>query len=434
MITKMSAVLIQSEDKEQVLGEMVESCLPSASQEMKNSILEECLERERAATTVAEKGLAFPHAKIQTEMEPVICAGYSRTGVEWDSSGEIVHIVVLLVCHEDDHLKNLAEMAAIMQVPGIQEKLACADTPEGIIRILEDAGKFRQRNIPQEKERMTHALVRQIAGLLESSTRSKVLLFSNIPSRVIKLLKELKSNRLSLVTNLKEMEEQLSSVGTRIDEVFLIEGNLNHEKDVLRELWTRERLREGEILICISGFEHNDMPHNISLTSIPWDLYNESRILSYRIPHKINLEILSRVIYLASELARQGREGKPVGTIFVVGEYRKVEPYCKQLIINPFGGMSHRNRSILDPSLSETIKEFSKIDGAFIIGNDGQIHSVGTYLSVPPNTAALPPGLGARHAAARGITLVAPVVSVVISESTGTIRIFWDGKEQDKYS
>ena len=434
MITKMSALLIQSGDKEQVLGEMIESCLHAASGEIKASVLEECLERERAATTVVEKGLAFPHAKMLTEMEPLICAGFSREGVEWDSSGEIVHIIVLLICHEDDHLKNLAEMAAIMQVPGIQERLASADGPEGIIRILEEGRKFRQKNIPQEKERMTHTLVRQIADLLENSTRSRALLFTNTPSRVIKLLKELKSNRLSLVTNQKDMEEQINPYRDRIEEIYLIEGNLNNEKDILRELWTAEKLREGEILICISGFEHNDMPHSISLASIPWDLYNESRIFSYRIPHKINLEILGRVIYLASELARQGREGKPVGTIFVVGEYEKVETYCKQLIINPFGGMSSRNRSILDPSLTETVKEFSKIDGAFIIGNDGQIHSLGTYLSVPPNMADLPPGLGARHAAARGITLAAPVVSVVISESTGCIRVFWDGMEQDKYS
>jgi diadenylate cyclase len=140
------------------------------------------------------------------------------------------------------------------------------------------------------------------------------------------------------------------------------------------------------------------------------------------------------VVSLASELSRQGREGKPAGTIFVIGEYETVRDYCKQLIINPFGGLDDHERSILDAGLSETIKEFSKIDGAYIIENSGKIRSGGTYLSVPPHHIRLQPGLGARHAAALGITLAAPVASVVLSESTGQIRIYWDGLEQDIFT
>ena len=117
----------------------------------------------------------------------------------------------------------------------------------------------------------------------------------------------------------------------------------------------------------------------------------------------------------------------------VLGDYDKMKPYCKQLIINPFGGLDGHSRSILDPSLSETVKEYAKIDGAFIIGNDRLIQSAGTYLSIPPNKVELTSGLGARHAAAMGITLVAPVVSVVISESTKNIRVYWHGTEQDVY-
>ena len=247
------------------------------------------------------------------------------------------------------------------------------------------------------------------------------------------MIKQLESTRISLVTNKPDLKNRIAILGNKIESIFQVDGNLSDEKSILRELWTKEILKEGEIIISISGFEYQDIPHRISISSIPWDLYNESRILSYNIPHNINLEILRRVIYLASELAGQGREGKPVGTIFVLGDYEKVNSYCKQLIINPFGSLDKQSRSILDPSLSETIKEYSKIDGAFIIGNDGLIHSAGTYLSIPPNKEELTPGLGARHAAAMGITLVAPVVSVVISESTGNIRVFWNGVEQDKY-
>ena len=433
MFETMLGLAVRNYRKERVLAEMIDHCLSGRSGNFRKSVYKECLKRESVATTVVEKGLAFPHAKMPDPMPPQICIGYSGKGVEWDSSGEIVHIIVLLICHEDDHLSLLAELATLMQGPGVQEKLAAAEDPEQIIKILRAAREFRLLTSPHKKEELTRTLIRQLVPLLNDSPRSRTLLFTNTPSRVIKLLKEPFPQLISLVTNRKDLADQLFSHRSRIADVFITEDNLSEEQSILRGLWNSGSLHDGEILICISGFDYDDMPHSISITSVPWDLYNENRILSYKIPHKVNLEILERVIYLAIELSRQGREGKPVGTIFVVGEYEKVKPYCKQLIINPFGGLPEQNRSILDPSLSETIKEYSKIDGAFIIGNDGQIHSAGTYLSIPPDRLELPSGLGARHAAARGITLVAPVVTAVISESTGIIRIFWDGVEQDKY-
>ena len=434
MFETILGLFVKDSGKEQVLGEMIDHCLSGRSGDFRKSVYKECLKRESAATTVVEKGLAFPHAKMPHPMEPQVCIGYSRTGIKWDSSGEIVHIIVLLVCHDEDHLTMIAELAALMQGPGVQEKLKEAENPDQIIKILREARDFRHRTTPHKKEELTRTVIQQLSLLLKDTPRTRTLLFTNTPSRVLKILEEPYPEKLSLVTNRSDLPDQLLLSRERISDIFLVDENLSEEQSILRELWNNGRLQDGEVLICISGFDHDDMPHSISITSVPWDLYNENRILSYDIPHKVNLEILGRVIYLAVELARQGREGKPVGTIFVVGEYEKVKPYCKQLIINPFGGLPDKNRSILDPSLSETIKEYSKIDGAFIIGNDGQIHSAGTYLSIPPDQTELPSGLGARHAAARGITLVAPVVTAVISESTGSIRIFWDGIEQDKYS
>ena len=433
MINGMTGKLIINNQKELVLKEMINQSLSEKSSSIRENVFKECLERENQATTVVEKGLAFPHAKIGTEIDPSICIGYSPEGIIWDTSGEIVHIIVLLICHEDDHLTILAELASMIQVPGVLEKLEISDSPEAIIQILENARELRTQNFPFEKERLTQAMVKQICTLMNSSGKSRIVLLTNSPSKISDLMKQLDSSGISLVTNKKDLNPRISPIGDNIENIYEVNGNLTDEKSILRELWANEMLKEGEIIISISGFEYQDMPHRISITSIPWDLYNESRILGYQIPHNINLEILSRVIYLSSELASQGREGKPVGTIFVLGDYNKVKAYCKQLIINPFGYLDEQRRNILDPSLSETIKEYSKIDGAFIIGNDGLIHSAGTYLSIPPSKMTLTPGLGARHAAAMGITLVAPVVSAVISESTGNIRVFWDGAEQDKY-
>ena len=131
---------------------------------------------------------------------------------------------------------------------------------------------------------------------------------------------------------------------------------------------------------------------------------------------------------MSVELSEKGREGKPVGTIFVVGDHEKVLPLTKQMIINPFKGYEEEERNILSPSLKETIREFAAMDGAFIISGEGIVLTAGAYLGAACEEANLPRGLGSRHLAAAGITNLTNAVAFVISESSGDVRIFKGGK------
>ena len=95
---------------------------------------------------------------------------------------------------------------------------------------------------------------------------------------------------------------------------------------------------------------------------------------------RIRPAVILRVLSIAIELASEGREGKPVGTMFVIGDTRQVQRCTRQLVLNPFHGYAQRLRSVLDPGLTETMKEFAAIDGAFIVKVDGTVLSAGTYL------------------------------------------------------
>lgn len=139
------------------------------------------------------------------------------------------------------------------------------------------------------------------------------------------------------------------------------------------------------------------------------------------------MEVFMRVLQIATELATEGREGKPVGTVFVLGAAEQVAQYTQQMVVNPFRGYDEGERNILDPSLTETLKEFSRIDGAIIIKGNGVIVSAGTYLRVDRPVEPLPAGLGARHTAAAGITAVSQAISLAISESTRQVSIFYGG-------
>ena len=138
-------------------------------------------------------------------------------------------------------------------------------------------------------------------------------------------------------------------------------------------------------------------------------------------------QVLEKVLQLATDIAREGREGRPVGTTFILGDYERVVRFCRQMVINPFRGYQEEEKSILDPSLEETVKEFSTIDGAFIIRGDGVIMSAGTFLRPERAAPNLPSGLGARHAAAAALSQSTTSLAVVVSQSTGNISLFKAG-------
>lgn len=162
------------------------------------------------------------------------------------------------------------------------------------------------------------------------------------------------------------------------------------------------------------------------------DTARETEILTTQaiggIADNVKSEVFQEALNLSIELASRGREGKPIGTIFVLGDEDKVMQLSKQMIINPFKGYTEEERNILNPTLKETLREFSAIDGAFVISGDGLVLTAGRYLSTAGDNESLPQGLGARHIAAAGITALTRAITIAISESTGDVRIFKDGK------
>ncbi|MDO8519021.1 MAG: diadenylate cyclase [Deltaproteobacteria bacterium] len=165
---------------------------------------------------------------------------------------------------------------------------------------------------------------------------------------------------------------------------------------------------------------------------ITFQIGKESEILTGTdfsdIPDTVKAAVFEHTLNLAIELSNKGREGKPVGTIFVLGDEEKVMQLSRQMIINPFKGYDEEERNLLNPALKETIFEFAGLDGAFVISGDGEVLTAGRYLGAASDESEIPRGLGARHIAAAGITALTNAVAIVISETTGDVRIFRNGK------
>jgi len=147
-----------------------------------------------------------------------------------------------------------------------------------------------------------------------------------------------------------------------------------------------------------------------------------------RLTEHIRRVVFERILTLVLELAHEGREGKPVGALLVIGDHHDVLKYCQEGRINPFKGYTEKDRNILDDSIHETVKELAKLDGAFVIKGNGVILSAGTMLRPTIAGEDNSQGLGARHAAAAGITACTKSIALSLSESTGAVRVWRRGR------
>ena len=83
---------------------------------------------------------------------------------------------------------------------------------------------------------------------------------------------------------------------------------------------------------------------------------------------KVPLETLKVVVVdMAVEIGREGREGKPVGTLFVVGDARKVIQSSHSTGFDPVRGYNRGERKLNDGRVREGLKEIAQLDGAFVV-------------------------------------------------------------------
>lgn len=187
-------------------------------------------------------------------------------------------------------------------------------------------------------------------------------------------------------------------------------------------------LKKNDKIICLSGVPKFGYADSIFFI----DVGKEFEILTYDfisdIVEAVEPEVFNAVLNIACELAAQGRESRKVGTIFVLGDDEKVMQLSRQMIMNPFQGYPEDDRNILNPDLEETIKEYSSIDGAFVIKSNGVIITAGRHLSAALESKDFPSGLGSRHIAAAGITNLTKAVTIVVSQSTGDVTVFKNGR------
>ena len=144
---------------------------------------------------------------------------------------------------------------------------------------------------------------------------------------------------------------------------------------------------------------------------------------------RIKPEVMSAIMKISFDIALAGREGKKIGTAFIVGDSEEVLKRSHQIILNPYAGHEEIYRNVLDKRNWESIKEFAQLDGVFVVDESGIIHAAGRYLDVDGKNVDIEKGLGGRHVSAAAISRDTVAIAVTISESGGVLRIYKDAKE-----
>ena len=234
---------------------------------------------------------------------------------------------------------------------------------------------------------------------------------------------------LVLVTKgTEEISQEFKDLGTIINVPDVNLSRVGQIKIAITKGIATGLFKKGDKLVCISGLPRLGYVDSIFMI----DVGKEFEVLTSQnitdITQGVYPEVFSAALNIVLELAAQGREGRKVGTIFILGDHERVLQLSRQMVINPFMGYSEEERNILNPDLIETIKEFSAIDGAFVIKDNGAIVTAGRHLNAAIESKDFPQGLGSRHIAAAGITDVTNAIAIVLSESTGNVSVFKNGK------
>ncbi len=391
-------------------------------------------ERERMVNSWIAPGIAIPHARLPCIESFIVAVGLSREGVANDAGdGRPVHVFILILGDEkepDRHIHLLAAIARVLKKKPVKKLILEAETREEVVRVFtswEHALGVSSEEILSSKRILKHAMsIAEEAGakaiLLHADTVGSTAFMEDIWRN------EVNDNVFIVTTGRSDYQESGDWKNRVITVPFPGLNRQNQIEIALLFALSKGLFNRDDTVVNVSGAPGSGTLDTLSVINIGSEFPLLLPLDGSSPLGDLDPLVLEKVLQIAGELSWEGREGKAVGATFVLGAYGNVLPYCHQLIINPFKGYQDYEKSILDPSLDETVKEFSLLDGAFIVRGDGVIMSVGTFLRPEKAVDGLQSGLGARHAAAAAITLCTRAISVVVSQSTGTISLFSGGK------
>lgn len=303
--------------------------------------------------------------------------------------------------------------------------------PAGIIR-----DTYPRRYCAQPPSMKTQKSITQFSTILDLAVRLREASESDALLIMLDEMtdwNELKSragnDKILIAASSKEVVEAAKLAGMATVLLEMHEAPVfDRLEQALLESIADDILEPGATVVAVySGFEA-DLIDTISCIRLDEHLGRLTARDLRQIETSVPLDTLKSVVDLAVEIGREGREGKPVGTLLVVGDTKRVLNHSHPAGFDAVKGYSRKERNVHDSRARESIKEVAQLDGAFIVSPDGVVEKACQIINAPYEHLTLSKGLGARHWAAAAISKATNAIAVVVSQSTGTVRIFKGGE------
>lgn len=425
---------LRSTDMKGALTELLAVSAAKFADLKQEPLLRGLLQRESTMTTYLGAGVALPHVRVKMGRRYILAIGRSREGIRNENTvgEEKIHLIFMLLADEKarDYLQLLASIARLLKDEELVQAVRQAATTGDVFdRLVAGFGGILAKPVQAQQNRINRLMIREADRVAKGAACGAIMVFGDTFVGGIEPGAWFPKSKTILVTrNLVEPDDEADGNFAGVIQVRSYSPRrLAQLRSAMFVALTRGMISFNDRVCCVGGIAGSNQFDTVVIVDVEREFQTLLTGHADLMPGDVKPEVLERVIAIATELAVEGREGKPVGCLFVVGDAPKVEKLIKPLVLNPFYGYKEEDRNILSPFMDETVKEFSSIDGAFIIRGDGVVSSAGSLIQAADSDHVLPSGLGSRHAAAAAISVATECISIVVSSSTGQVTLFRRG-------
>lgn len=411
------------------LEELLECC-PLNKTHKRSELLDDLLIRESTVSSYLGQGICLPHIKVRMRKSYLFALGRIRKPLLDTSvhdSDKIRLIILLLVSDKVENcVTMLSSLAKIFQSIKLSDDLTQLPLEDFRTKVLQ---AFKAIPVKQNKRTnsFNRLMLRESIKIAKAGNCSSIFLFQDIFTNPTQEIDTLDTNLKTIIISQRATEiVQKENTYTLPIQLFA-NGRLAQLRSAILLALIHKCIKYNEKICCIGGLPHSNRIDTVVITEVNREIQSVFSQQTDILPPSVLPEVFERLLTIATQLAIEGREGKSIGSLFVLGDIKDLEPYMHPLILNPFYGYSIEDRNLLNPFIDETIKEYSLLDGAFVISGNGVIESAGTLIH-NSNQVTLPGGLGTRHAAAIAISKTVDCIALTISSSTGQVSLFRKGK------
>jgi diadenylate cyclase len=433
IIARNRIIDLRSTDMKGALTELLAVSASKFPDLKQDALLRGLLQRESTMTTYLGEGVALPHVRVKMGRRYVLAIGRSREGIRNENTvgDEKIHLIFMLLADEKarDYLQLLASIARLLKDAELVKAVLQEATTEDVFdRLVAGFGGIMAKPVQAQQNRINRLMIHEADRVAKGAGCGAIMVFGDAFVGGIEPGAWFPKSKTILVTrNLVELEEEDGQFAGVIQVRSYSPRRMAQLRSAMFVALTRGMISFSDRVCCVGGIAGSNQFDTVVIVDVEREFQTLLTGHADLMPDDVKPEVLERVIAIATELAVEGREGKPVGCLFVLGDAGKVEKLIKPLVLNPFYGYKEEDRNILSPFMDETVKEFSSIDGAFIIRGDGVVASAGSLIQASDSDHVLPSGLGSRHAAAAAISVATECISIVVSSSTGQVTLFRRG-------